>query len=438
MVFVVEGEKCADYLAALGLAAVTSPHGAQSGGKADWTPLHGRDVIFIPDSDGAGEGYARTVAEKLSGKAKSIKIATLPGLDEGGDIVDWLRAGGTREKLMSLVEKTPELRLGDSIPPQNLDQNFGGELKARTPFRPLPIGEFYKATPEKIPWIIEPLIPRGTLCALAGLMKVGKTELYIQLAASLACGGEFLGYGCRKASVLILALEGHPSELRRRFTAHGIGGEENVFIHAGRLQNTFDQIEEILLFVKSSAIDLVVLDSWAAFAGVGDENDNAKVLQALNPIRHLIRQTGAAALLIVHSKKSGGNFGTQIRGAGSLFGELDQALILERRQGGADTNRVLNVIGRYSESPPETILDYVNGRYAALGAPSTVKRDEIESRVTAALDGGALTVGGVADEAGIPVKLARRTLEKLRAGGKVKRGGAGKRNDPHIYTLGYE
>ena len=43
LVFVVEGEKCAEVVLDMGLAAVTSAHGSQSPGKSDWTPLAGRD-----------------------------------------------------------------------------------------------------------------------------------------------------------------------------------------------------------------------------------------------------------------------------------------------------------------------------------------------------------------------------------------------------------
>src|SRR5690606_16616383 len=40
-VYIVEGEKCADAAAAIGLVATTSVHGAGSAAKADWSPLAG-------------------------------------------------------------------------------------------------------------------------------------------------------------------------------------------------------------------------------------------------------------------------------------------------------------------------------------------------------------------------------------------------------------
>lgn len=40
-VIIVEGEKCADAACSCGLTATTSPHGSQSAGKADRTPVKG-------------------------------------------------------------------------------------------------------------------------------------------------------------------------------------------------------------------------------------------------------------------------------------------------------------------------------------------------------------------------------------------------------------
>ena len=60
---IVEGEKAADAAAELlpDFVVTTSPFGAKSAGKADWSPVEGRDVTIWPDNDEAGAGYARDV-----------------------------------------------------------------------------------------------------------------------------------------------------------------------------------------------------------------------------------------------------------------------------------------------------------------------------------------------------------------------------------------
>lgn len=107
-VHAVEGEKDADRLAELGLLATTNPCGA---GK--WRPeyseaLRDRGVVILPDNDDPGRGHAETVAQALSGAARSVKVLELPGLPEKGDVSDWVDAGGTVEELRRLVDAAPE------------------------------------------------------------------------------------------------------------------------------------------------------------------------------------------------------------------------------------------------------------------------------------------------------------------------------------------
>jgi hypothetical protein len=91
-VLVVEGEKCVDAAEALGFIATTSAGGASAAHLTDWKPLAGKEVWLLPDNDAAGRKYAEDAAAilgRLSPPAR-VKIVELPGLPEGGDIVDWL------------------------------------------------------------------------------------------------------------------------------------------------------------------------------------------------------------------------------------------------------------------------------------------------------------------------------------------------------------
>jgi hypothetical protein len=92
-VFIVEGEPCAAALQSIGLCAVSSLGGSQAAKKADWTPLDGFGAAYIlPDIDEPGEKYAVEVAECLATLPQPPKVKTvrLPGLEKGGDVVDWL------------------------------------------------------------------------------------------------------------------------------------------------------------------------------------------------------------------------------------------------------------------------------------------------------------------------------------------------------------
>jgi len=89
-VYLVEGEKDADNVASLGLAATTVPMGA---GK--WQPHYAqwfadRSVFILPDNDAPGRKGAELWATCLAGIARSVTIVTLPGLPEHGDVTDWI------------------------------------------------------------------------------------------------------------------------------------------------------------------------------------------------------------------------------------------------------------------------------------------------------------------------------------------------------------
>ncbi|MBA3584809.1 MAG: DUF3987 domain-containing protein, partial [Gemmatimonadetes bacterium] len=105
--FVVEGEKCADVLLGSGLNATTGPHGSSK-----WDPAHshvfqGADVVLLPDNDAVGHRHMRDVAASLTGIAKVIRIAELPGLTDGQDVDDWLAAGHAVEDLLGLADSAP-------------------------------------------------------------------------------------------------------------------------------------------------------------------------------------------------------------------------------------------------------------------------------------------------------------------------------------------
>jgi hypothetical protein len=90
-VTVVEGEKCVQALADLGILAVTSCGGASAPRQTDWSTLAGRNLVVIPDHDTAGIAYAKYVeAIAATVGAAQVTILELDGLQDGEDVVDWI------------------------------------------------------------------------------------------------------------------------------------------------------------------------------------------------------------------------------------------------------------------------------------------------------------------------------------------------------------
>jgi putative DNA primase/helicase len=106
-VFICEGEKDADRLAALGLVATTNP-----GGTGKWCleyneVLRGRNVCILSDNDIPGREHSERVAASLRGLAASVRILVLPLLPDKGDVSDWLDAGGEATQLTTLAKGAP-------------------------------------------------------------------------------------------------------------------------------------------------------------------------------------------------------------------------------------------------------------------------------------------------------------------------------------------
>ena len=88
-VAIVEGEKCADAVAAAwaGLTVTTWPGGTGAWKYADWEPVRGRDVTLLSDADAPGRKAMRSVAAKLAGMGCRIKIGLVAG-ESGDDVAD--------------------------------------------------------------------------------------------------------------------------------------------------------------------------------------------------------------------------------------------------------------------------------------------------------------------------------------------------------------
>ena len=110
-VVVVEGEKCFDAAQAIGLPVVCAAGGSSAAAKTDWQPIAGRDVWILPDHDAPGEKYAlaaKAILHRLN-PSTTIRLVRLPGLPEGGDIVDWIPASRGNKSDAELRDEVEEI-----------------------------------------------------------------------------------------------------------------------------------------------------------------------------------------------------------------------------------------------------------------------------------------------------------------------------------------
>jgi 5S rRNA maturation endonuclease (ribonuclease M5) len=110
-VWVVEGEKDVDSLAALGFSATCNPLGAGKWRSEYTESLRGKSVVVIADKDVAGREHAEKVARSLHSAGVHCKVLELPGegVKDASDFVatfnDYADAA---ERLAIMAETAPE------------------------------------------------------------------------------------------------------------------------------------------------------------------------------------------------------------------------------------------------------------------------------------------------------------------------------------------
>lgn len=115
-VWIVEGEKCALVLLALGLVATTNEGGAHRPWADENTrALTGaRSVVVLPDADDVGRRHAADAAASLvAAGVPDVRVLELPGLSNGEDVADWVARQGrnvteVRAALEALASAAPE------------------------------------------------------------------------------------------------------------------------------------------------------------------------------------------------------------------------------------------------------------------------------------------------------------------------------------------
>jgi hypothetical protein len=306
-VFVCEGEKDADRVAALGYCATTVASGK-------WTrdcvaALRGRDVLILEDNDETGRRKALEAATALSGVAKQIRIVQLPNLAHG-DVSDWLKIpANTRAELERVA--------------------FGTEIWQPTDIsRPIvrSSAEFIRNyTPPD--YLIDGLLQRRYCYSLTARTGSGKTAIVLALAAHVALGRPLGEREIEKGRVLMFAGE-NADDVCARWIALGHHMDfdvEKIDVHfvPGRFKIA-ELIEKIRTEMEAlGGCALLIIDTSAAYFQGDDENDNVQLGQHASNMRELRIPGGPCTLINCHPPKNAGDDNLLPRGGGAFLAEVD-------------------------------------------------------------------------------------------------------------------
>jgi hypothetical protein len=103
-IFIVEGEAKVNLLWSWNLAATCCVGGSKKWKSEHSEFLRGADVALLPDNDGPGWEHVNKVGTMLIGIADRIRVLVLPHAKVKDDIIDWAKAGNTREQFDELLK----------------------------------------------------------------------------------------------------------------------------------------------------------------------------------------------------------------------------------------------------------------------------------------------------------------------------------------------
>ncbi|MDQ3919586.1 MAG: AAA family ATPase [Acidobacteriota bacterium] len=305
-VFIVEGEKDADRLSALGLVATTN-----AGGAGKWRDefsdyLRGRRVVVIPDNDEPGRDHAARVAQSLCGVGAEVRLLSLPGLPPKGDVSDWLDSGGLVDELLVLADSAPAFS--------------GGEGATAPKVKSLTLVCMADVEPETVRWLWHPYIPFGKLTVLEGQAGLGKSWLTCALASAVSRGGALPG--CEPFEpgnvVMLSAEDGLADTVRPRL---GAMGADVSRVFAVKELFALDSLGMLLLEEKVAEARpaLVIIDPLFAYTGGKVDINRANECRAVTaPLAALAERYGCALVAVRHLSKSKGGGDALNAGIGSV------------------------------------------------------------------------------------------------------------------------
>ena len=188
-------------------------------------------------------------------------------------------------------------------------------------------------------WLIPGVLVAGAFTMLYGAPGSSKSFLTLGMAMAVATGQPWMGKATRPGAVVYVAAEGASGyKARRRAwrTAHPDAPAPSPIHYvteAVQLHRAYE-VDTFLASLDARGVRpaLVIFDTLSrCFAG-GDENSAAAASEVVRSVTRIGQQTGAAVVLVHHSRKDD----AVERGSGSLRGAVDTMLRV-RKTGDAIT-----------------------------------------------------------------------------------------------------
>lgn len=322
IVVLVEGEKAAEALWNVGIAAVASVTGAATApGPGPLADLGGRDVVLWPDADDVGRRHMAVIAERLAGVAASAAIVEPPddvpsGWDAADAVAQGRDVGAICADATPLTQRHDPARLGGSLP------------KARAPEFRITLLSAVKSLP--LEWLWDGYIPAGMVTMLDGDPGLGKSLLALDLAARVTRGQPMPGdpeasLKEPRGVVVLSAEDDRARTIRPRLEAAGADLDRAAVVDLCEADGTTrdpaitpSDLAAVEAAIRKVEAALLVVDPLVAYLPDAiNANRDHDVRRALTLLKDLGEHTGCTVIAIRHLRKSPSD-NAMYRGGGSI------------------------------------------------------------------------------------------------------------------------
>tara|TARA_Y100000590_G_scaffold339109_1_gene386538 strand:- start:7797 stop:9461 length:1665 start_codon:yes stop_codon:yes gene_type:complete len=317
------------------------------------------------------------------------------------------------------------------------------ESRATSTFRFEKPSEWLHEPERRTQWVIEDILPSGSLTMISSPMKAGKSTFARHMALSIAQGTPFLDRNVQQGLVLYLAIEEPREMVRAAFRKLGISEDTPLEIHNGSVPQK-DGDKDLRAIVMNKKPAAVFIDTVGRMRnGRIEFNDYGQTMTWLEPFMYMAHEQGTAVVLLYHDNKSGrksvgyeGMF--SILGSMGIGATVDQLISVRRNS--SDNRRSFFTVGRYGDIE-ETLLDFDSEteRVDVIGTSREVKLLDVKSQVLSLINDGAdegTTRSDILNGVEGASTTIGQALTALEQEGSIVKEGDGKRGAPfHFYSV---
>lgn len=283
-----------------------------------------------------------------------------------------------------------------------------------------------------INWVIENVLPEG-LTIFAGVPKVGKSWLALDIARAKASGDTVLGQPCERGDVLLLALEDNGRRLQDRLRRVAGEGQWPSNMDYATEWSRLDEggLAEIESWIEDAdAPALIVIDTLAMVKPVPTGRNQSAYdydVKALKPLHKLASEKRVAIIVVTHTRKAAADDPVEkVSSTLGLTGVADTIMLLGR--GPKEQTGILYARGR-DIAEFNTAVKFVDFRWQIEGDPALVFAGDTQKILIDAIKNGATTPKEMEQATGISSENVRQTLQRMVKAQRVYRHSRG------VYTL---